>query len=254
MHFKFIFLFLILQTTFAMDLRVCYESSPYYPYLNEDQSGRAPGILVEIIEEATKHIDINLVLYRSSWKRCLTDLKRGLADGIFAAIWSSEREEWASFPKDKNGKLDVNRFLWKVNYKVHVRKDSKITWNGKQFSKSDIKVSAPRNYIAFDLLEKLNVVPRIYYKASQGLRLVAKKRLDGFVIEEKIGKNLLRKHGLTKDVVPLKNNFFEAIWYLPLSKKFYKKHSEIAEKLFTAINDSRVNLKEDLVKKYDNLD
>jgi len=251
MVFKFLFLILIIQSTSALDLKVCYESAGYYPYLTNANSDENPGILLEIILAAAKKTELNLVLYRSSWKRCQTDLKRGHADGIFAAIWSLEREGWASFPKNKKSEVDDRRYLWKSIYKVHVSKDSKLTWNGKQFSQKDVKVAAPRGYIAYQMLEDLNVLPEVIYKASQGLKLVGKKRLDGYVIEEQIGKNLIRKNGLTKQVVSIENNFFEALWYLPLSKSFYKKNPKVAEKFFTAINESRIKLRIDLIKKYE---
>jgi polar amino acid transport system substrate-binding protein len=249
MNIKFLLFFLVFSNSYAQSFKFCYEADTYYPFTNDSTSKEKPGILVEIIKEASKRSGLNLSIYRSSWKRCMSDLKQGKADVIAAMIWTNERAKWAVFPII-DSRLDSEKYVWKARYMIHKRKGSGLTWNGVSFNPKKAKISAPEGYVAYNKLKKLNNLPAKNFKATQALQLISKKRLDGFVLEELIGKTLVNKLNLSKTIVSLEKPMFETLWYAPLSSEFVYKNPVKAKTFFSEVKKVRIEKMEGLKKKY----
>lgn len=241
--------FLLCYSALGTDLSFCYEFNDYYPFTNKKNKINGPGIIIEIINEAAKKSGLNVVAYRSSWKRCKEDLRNGRADITAAMIWTKKRSEWAVFPM-KNGTVDTDKFLWKARYMIHTGSSSRVQWDGAKLGPSGVKISAPEGYVAYKLLDDIGVLPNEKFKAAQAMKLVSINRLDGFVIDELIGRNLLKNLGLEKSVTTLDKPFLETLWYAALSRKFKKQSPEKAISFHNQIEIVRKEMKEALVKKY----
>lgn len=236
------FFLLCLTLAFPLEatlLRVCYENSEMQPYTHGDDVSPEPGFLPDLIEQASKESNLNLVFYRRPWGRCMLDLEQGQAEGIFPLIWTAEREQWAAFPQLATGGLDPERYLWEGSYSIFVRYGSNLRWDGERFSQLKNGVAAPFGYVAQQRLNQLGIPGPQHISVEKGLALVALKRLDGYVVDSLIGKYLIHKYGLNNDLTTLRVPFMSSKWYLALSKHFVRHHPDHAQELWTALEKIR---------------
>ncbi|WP_127717991.1 ABC transporter substrate-binding protein [Halobacteriovorax sp. HLS] len=249
MFFKLFTIFIISSASMGLELRFCYEFDTYYPFTNKATETNKQGIIPDIVAAAAAEVGVELVTYRASWKRCLMDFKNGTSDVIAAAIWSKERDEWSQFPKI-NGQLDKENYLWKADYLIHQHIESPQLWDGEKFIDKNLKISAPEGYIAYKKLAEAGVLNEEKLKADQGMLLVQAKRIDGYIVEALIGRNIIKRLGIEDKIVPAEKPYFSSLWYAPLSKKFSKKYPSLSEKFLQSVGSKRKELKEKLLKKY----
>lgn len=234
-------------------VKICYESTDNPPYIGsslDQASAPHPGILVELVDQAVRDSGLTPEFYRSSWQRCKDDLKTGQADTTFAMIWTPNRAEWARFPTDGNGELRANARLWDGIYRVFVSVKSHLTWNGHNFNQLHFGLGAPLGYVAYDKLVTLDAINKHHLDQISGLKQVARKRLDGYVIDQAIGQALLAQQDLLQKVTMLDTPFLETQWYLPVSNAFYQKHPEHAEQIWLQLTRQREQRGPQLLHKY----
>lgn len=220
----------------------CYENQNYLPFIRQAEDGLVVegknGVLTDLVIQATGKLGVKAEFINKPWKRCIVLLQSGEVDGIFAAIWQPEREKWGVFPKHLE-QPDERYKIWQVNYQIYARRDSALDWDGKAFTGIVTGVSAPLGYVAEKKLQQLGVKSRSSYLPADGLNLVAKHRLDGYVLESSIGDYLTRSEGLESDVKPLPIPFFSADWYLPLSHRLAKKYPQAPILFWQALAEAR---------------
>lgn len=230
------------ETDMPKEMTFCYENQDYLPFIRHVSgdlvSEGKNGVLPDLVLQATKKLGIKANFVSKPWKRCIVLLQAGEVDGIFAAIWQPERDKWGVFPKIKK-QLNDRYKIWQVNYQVYSRKDSALEWDGQVFTGVVTGISAPLGYVAESKLHQQGVKSRTSYLPADGLHLVAKHRLDGYVLESSIGDYLIRSEGLDTDVQPLPIPFFSADWYLPLSHRIAKKYPQAPERFWRALAEVR---------------
>lgn len=224
------------------EMTFCYENQDYLPFIRQAEDGLViegkNGVLTDLVIQTTKELGIEATFINKPWKRCIVLLQSGEVDGIFAAIWQPERDEWGLFPK--SGSVPDERFkIWQVDYQIYSQSDTELLWNGERFQGVVTGISAPLGYVAEQKLIQLGAKSRASYLPADGLHLVAKRRLDGYVLESSIGNYLIRSEGLTSQVAPLSLPFFSANWYLPLSHNFAKKYPQAPELFWQALAKAR---------------
>jgi polar amino acid transport system substrate-binding protein len=246
---KVVLIFILSLASHSTELKFCYEAEAMYPYTNHADAKVKRGIFVDIIEAVSKELNLKLKIYRSSWTRCKEDLRSGSADVITAVIWTKERDKWAVFPKV--GDLpDGGRNLWQGIYKVHKKRGSNLGWDGKSFNKKSVKIGAPTGYVAYKKLKKMNALTSNNLKVAQGLKLVSKSRIDGYVVDEVIGKSILKEQNIEDQIETIARPFMTSNWYAPLSLKFYRSNPELAEKFFNSVSRYRKENEKKLIQKY----
>ncbi|OPX56391.1 polar amino acid transport system substrate-binding protein [Oceanospirillum multiglobuliferum] len=234
-------------------MRFCYENQEYRPFLvaTDDHKTRLGhnGALPDLVIETTRSLGIQAEFVNYPWKRCIALLQSGEVDGIFAAIWQKEREEWGVFPK-RNNQADERYSLWRVQYDIYTSKNSLLSWDGTAFSNIKSGVSAPLGYIAEQKLKQMGVLSRNSYVPSEGLRVVALNRLDGFVVESNIGDHIVISQAIQADIKKLSIPFMVADWYLPLSHQWVKAHPKLAQAFWNKLAEVRAQKAEVLHKQY----
>lgn len=235
----------------AEPIRICYENQSYAPFLlGEDVTPiEKPGILLELIELASKSIDLGVEFYRRPWKRCIADVKDGKGDALFAAIWKADREQWAVFPK--SGELvDVSKGLWHVTYPIFVKRGTALSFNGEAFSGLQFGLSAPLGYVVNEKLTEMRALASGSYDIEHGFKLVSMGRMDGYVVETYIGRATLATLGLNDSITVLPEPFIRTDWYVPVSHRYYQSNRETAEAFWSALAQVRVQSANALMEKY----
>lgn len=225
-------------SSFPGQMTFCYENQSYLPFIRQvaEQPVRfgENGALVDLVIKATESLGIQARFVNKPWKRCIHLLREGEVDGIFAAIWQKERDAWGVFPK-RSGQVDGQYRLWRVDYKVYSRPAGGLSWDGERFKGVVAGVSAPLGYVAEKKLVELGVKSKVSYLPVEGLHLVNKGRLDGYVLESTIGRFLLSQEGLDVDVREMTPPFFSADWFLPLSFNLVERYPDVAEQFWQAL-------------------
>lgn len=234
--------------------RICIESQNNMPFVNGSDLDNSiefglHGALPDLLILTAKELDLQLDFVSLPWKRCIQELKQGRSDALFAAIWSEEREVWGVFPK-KGETIDSKLALWFADYSVYSRIHSDLKWDGIEFSGLDNGVGAPFGYIAYQKLERLKALPTRNIGANEAFPLVAKGRLDGYVIERTIGDRYLQEHKLGGEVVRLTPSFMQVHWYVPVSHLWYKRNRELTQEFWNTLASIRESRGDKLLAPY----
>ncbi|PKF60404.1 hypothetical protein CW745_15170 [Psychromonas sp. psych-6C06] len=217
-------LFLLMHNSFANTVNICAEDTENLPYVGIENK----GIFNEFMDLISAQGDFNVVLHNLPWKRCLRSVEQGEMDGAFAVIHTQERDLLYAFPKKKNGELDQSKVIWQAEYPIFVHQESDFSWNGVSFNQQKLQLSAPLGYVAYQKLKQLGVLFPSNLSHQKGLGLVARKRIDGYVVERAIGETLLRKKGIVKNMKQLPIPFLTSSWYLVLSHRYTKNYADEA--------------------------
>ncbi|MCL9782401.1 transporter substrate-binding domain-containing protein [Vibrio sp. S4M6] len=232
-------------------IKVCYENVELKPFILGTKTIPAkPGYIVELVKLAVEASGAKAVFYRKPWKRCIHNLKHGEVDAIFAAIRTPEREKWASFPDSAH----AEQYLLKVTYPIFVNRKSNLKWDGQQFHGVKYGVGAPLGYIARQHLMEMNVYPKgvHHLNLERGMRMVALGRLDGYVINQTTGEQLVQNLGLDEQVTTLSTPFMYEFLHLAFSKPFFQKSKLCAEQVWHQLALTRQTYGEKLLNSYKN--
>lgn len=248
-----------LFTTFVSILAVaneqaytlCYEDQNFPPFLlgtepvNADQPG---GIVVDYVRLAAHNQGMEVQFVRLPWKRCQQAVRSGEVDGLFVFIYSEERDLWAQFPKT-NGKPD-DRYTHLSTYRIFVRNDSDLTWNGETFSPTNATVQSVPGYVADKKLQNMGYSPVTSLQPIEGLPLIESNRLDGYVIDDLIGRSLLLSLGLSSSITALDVPFMTDPWYVVFSKQRYAKNAQEIEMFWNSLRTIRLEEGERIISEY----
>lgn len=236
-------------------LRLCYESEDLVPYTAPQPNSPVgqPGLLLELVEQAARQARLRLDLHRRPWKRCIHEVRQGDSDGLFAAIWQADREAWGRFPgRLAQGMAPVaeRQRLWRVTYRIIVRPDSSLEWDGRRFFGIVHGIGAPLGYATSQRLQALGVLASESFAVDKGLRMTAAGRLDGYVLEHEIGQALIERLQLQDRLTLLPMPLMTSDWYLPVSHQYYRDHPELAERFWAALAEQRERLGGELAQRY----
>lgn len=236
-------------------VRLCYEQYPQSPYsLGVSQVPQEnPGLIIDLVNQALQQAGLSADFYRSSWNRCIDDLRTGQTDGLFSMIWTPQRDPWAVFPKLPTDQVDPQKRLWSGVYRIYVRRDGQVSWDGEQFKGLNFGIGAPLGYLSYKRLSELNALSPLNVLHEEGLQLVAARRIDGYVMDPVVAAGLLKELQLEQEVVGLEIPLLEHPWYLVFSPEYYRDHSDSAERIWAALANVRETEASALVKKYQKL-
>lgn len=236
-------------------LRLCYELGGLPPYTRSpaETSTEAPGLIIELIQQAAYQAKLRVDLHQQPWKRCVHEVQQGGSDGLFIAVWQADRDLWGRYPgrnPQQQSTVDANRRLWRVQYPIIVRPGSTLRWDGQHFAGVRHGVGAPLGYATSQRLRELGVLASESLPQAAALKLVAAGRLDGYVLEREIALELIERLQLQEQLMFLPQPLLETDWYLPLSHQFYSAYPELAEDFWRALTAQREQIGADLTRRY----
>jgi len=214
-------------------LKICHEASNYPPYIYREEN-QAKGLLTDIIKAAAENAKVAVQFDAKPWNRCQKDVKVGKSHALFAMIKTPQRDQEFAFPDYKNG------HLWTATYPIFIKQTSTFSLSNYSPNKG---LGAPLGYVVWQELNQRNWLSPFQYNPELGLKMVAKGKLDGYVVERLIGLHLLYENQLTDVIKPSKEQLLDAAWYLPFNKHFYKQNPELAQQIWHEIDRAREQLK-----------
>lgn len=229
-------------------LRLCYESSPFSPYLNGSQQvpARNPGLILEhLVMPAAREAGLELELHGLPTKRCILEVQQNRTDALLASIWQPEREQWGRFPGEP-GKVDRRYRLWQAEFAIIVSPDSPLTWDGQRFQHMRHGLSAPLGFVIHKRLEQLGVLYPGSLSQESALRMIPQGRLDGFVIERLVALDLIGRSERPEQYRLLPQAFMRDDWYIPFSHGFHRQHPQRVERFWQALAERRERVEADL--------
>ncbi len=236
MKYLLLIFLMISAVSRAQSIGLCVEKMDYPPFMELDQKN---GVFFKFIQIMNKQSDLHIELVSRPWKRCLREVELGIFDGAFAVIYTLERDQMFAYPKTADGLLDKSKALWKVNYPVFVHKESTLQWHGNQFNQSQIQVASPLGYVVSQKLALMPSLTALHMEAVKGLKLVARQRLDAYIVEQSIGKKIIQRQGLSSVITTLQRPFLVKDWYIVLSKEFVVKHPQTAGRFWALLAEVR---------------
>lgn len=234
--------------------RVCFEMQDNMPFIQGvPEDGMVilgeHGVIADLLILASERRGIELNFSFMPWKRCIQQLGQGKVDGIVAAIWSSDRDSWGVFPK-VGAEADNEKAIWFVDYLIYTQLGSRLNWNGSHFSGIRHGIAAPLGYIAHKKLNELGVLHNQNLSLTDGFALLALGRLDGYVVEERIGRRVINDLQLGDKLVPISPPFMRVHWFMPVSHQWYKAHSEFSLEFWLTLSEIRKTQGEALLQHY----
>lgn len=199
-------------------MTLCHESADYAPFIVDD-NGASKGLLVDILRDAARNTGIKIDFYSTSWKRCKSDVEAGRAQALFAMIHTRQRAKRFTFPPKE--KLD-EWYLWQAKYPVFTRVDS-LPFDPASYE-PEFGIGAPLGYVAADILKDKGWLSPIHYTPSEGLKMVALKKLDGYVVERDIGAYITQRLEVDAELHAQPYTLLTSNWHVAFNHTYYKAH------------------------------
>ncbi|WP_147302292.1 substrate-binding periplasmic protein [Thalassotalea euphylliae] len=221
------FLVLLFLTTLPShaqptSMRVCIDDQLYIPYFDKDNSMRSDGKVIELVRRSAANNSLVIEIQRKSWARCLAKLIDNRVDAAMAVIYNAERADLMVFPKGAEQDKPA-LYLMRLRYPFFVKKDQPFRLSEYQ-RQAGHGISAPREYIAYQMLADMKLLSAYDYSLDNGLKMVAAGRLDAYVVEQASGQHALARLSLEQQVEAAGEALIDKYVHIPVSKQFYQAH------------------------------
>jgi len=212
---KYCAMFLLLlsftPSSMAETLEFVFSDFPPFEYT---ENGSSTGINTEIIEEACNRLDVTPVFIKLPWKRALEYAKKGSADVVFSLFKNDERIKYYNFTEENINKV---RMVLITNRESNIKINSMEDMNGKR-----VGVYLGSSYgEKFDASDQIEKDPATTNESL--LRMLAAKRTDFAIIDERVAKYWCKKIGM--------ENRFKVLSYIVTEKNTFIAFSKAKNKM-----------------------
>ena len=220
-------------------IRAAYEDKslpPYYTGASEGVDPLAPGVSVELMQEAAKAAGVEIRFVRMPWVRCLKSLQRGDVDVIFNSSFKEDRLEIGVYPMAGN-KPDSARRLATISYALYRLKGSAVTFTGSTVSGlGDGPVGASSGYSIIEDLARMGVKTEEAADTMANFKKLASKRIPAVAAQDVQADPLLADFPAIEKVMP---PLVSKDYFAMASHQFYNSRRDVAERLWTKIAEIR---------------
>lgn len=240
---------LVCAPAISAEVSICIENEAYPPLINGTNSlpSDNPGHSIRIAKIAAQRADLTLKFVRRPWARCLQMVSQGKTNGLLPSIKTSERNDMYAFPS--NNKLFLNRAEYHIFYSANDKRKRfyETLANSKDKSATPIPklkygIAAPYGYIAYAQLQRLNLLSSHDYTLEQGLQMVAKDKLDGYVVIKSIGEQRAKELGLHNQIKVTDSVFLQERLYVVFNKRFYANNQNKIDEFWRQLPDIRLEI------------
>lgn len=217
-------------------LRFCSIDIDFAPISRVDGTGHYQFLLMQAASKAGIDVERRIAPRR----RCLDEMRAGVKDGMVAA-YAPERASFAVFPMAGDGP-DVTKSFGTVRYYAYRRRNAAVSWNGSRFENLGAGSSVGVESAFVFVMDRLRGLGVDYDDGSKTLEQNMAKLLAGRVdavigmdleadrlVKERF-PGLVERAGPPFDVTPM---------YLMVSRQFFAKHPDAAQRMWQAVEDVR---------------
>lgn len=213
---------LLLLLPWVSNAKIKLVTLDYPPYITRDKD-ELDGIAVRLLRHAFQLIDTPISIKVLPWGRAISYVENGMADAIFTAFKTPEREKFADYN---------NEVLFEQNITIIRTKASKINWNISQMKNSSICIVNSVSYgVWLDNILAQNQFKAIYKvdSAEQCVLMLISKRVDFWVNNEFGARYITTKMGVSNDIYIETPPLESTSSYIAFSKKY--QHGDLIKKL-----------------------
>lgn len=233
----------------SAEVSICIENEAYPPLINGTNSlpSDNPGHSIRVAKIAAQRAGITLKFVRRPWARCLQMVNQGKTNGLLPSIKTNERNQMYAFPS--NNELFLNKAQYHIFYSAKDKrkhfyealansKDKPITVT------PELKygIAAPYGYIAYAQLKRLNLLSNHDYTLEQGLQMVAKGKLDGYVVIKSIGEQRAKELGVYDKIKVTDSVFLQERLYVVFNNRFYTNNQNKIDEFWRQLPDIRLEI------------
>lgn len=222
-------------------IRLCTVESATLPEQHWSDSGlSATGprqldffLLQLLAQKASVEVEIQVL----PWRRCLTDVRTGLLDGVFGLSHSLERAKWAAFPMRGDRPDDLLRVRSDA-YHWYVRHQDRGSGDGKALlAKPTLRLGAVAGYSVVDELQAQGFrVTEPVQNTLSALRMLALARTDAAaLLRTEADLLLMQEPGLAGALVRLEPAIVERAYHLAFGQGFARNNAGPINKLWRTL-------------------
>jgi polar amino acid transport system substrate-binding protein len=211
-----------------------------------------PGVLVEVLQQVARELDIQIVFKRYPYLRAIYYTETGEVDGFFTWSYKENRTGQVCYPMVGN-KPDVAKRIRMASYAFYTLKGSDVKWDGKNLSNIHMPIGTCRKCsIASLLKKKYNVdVEDATNSLYKSLDKLLAGRLSAVVDLEIPTDIVISSNNKYNDrIVKMSPLLVEKPYYLVLNKKFVREHPVLAGKIWTTLAKVREKNMLTIMQKY----
>ena len=230
------------------EVSICMENLAFEPLItgNDEVNFNNPGLAIEIALQAAKKTNIKLNFTRRPWARCLNLVAKGKINALLPSVLTETRALTYQFPANQNDYLVLSP------YHIFYSKDSQHSAFYEALTKASNKgqltvpelnygITASYGYVANDLLADLGLLSNHYYNADIGLTMVAKNKLDGYVLMKTIGQQKLDQLALKEQLKITEQPLLSEKLYIVFNKEFYENNSQLIKSFWQQLRIARID-------------
>ncbi|MBB5016889.1 polar amino acid transport system substrate-binding protein [Chitinivorax tropicus] len=219
-----------------------------------DMIATPPGLAVELVRDAITQAGYQVQIRRLPQLRMLKMLEEGKIDGAFIFSYTQDRAKKFAYPM-KDGQPDGRYRVTHISYRLYRLKDSKVMWDGNQFSNLTLPVGVNTGWTMAAQLREKNIAVdeggRGYPENFSKLKL---KRLDAYAALELSADSYLKKMGQTELFEKVGPPLQSKDYFLLFSQQFAAAQPEAAQKIWQSVADMREKQESQLYSKYENVE
>ncbi len=212
---------------FAKTLLLVTLESPPAEYI---ENGQPKGINVEIIKEGLKRMGYRFKIEFVPWKRALSMVKNGLADGIIDAAYNSERAEYLHYPNEE---------IYVEEWYCFKRKDFDLTLDKDLANAGKISIGISRGFVYGGIIQE--AIDKKLFRSIQevhnnelNIKKLVGKRFDMFVGVKATILFLAKKMGYADKIEVIKMTDTDRDFLLSSSKTYLGFSKKTVKKEFAA--------------------
>lgn len=226
---------------YANPLQICYEDKEHSPALTKNSvNGIATyGIHSQLAAKAFSLAQVEVVLFRLPWKRCLHETSIGKMDAAIGVGWTFERQQQLVFPLNKQQKPDERLCLLQVDYHLYTHQQSELSWDGEKLHQLKFGLSAPQGFVVEQKLQQLKALSTLPSDIHSVLEMVLNQRLDGYVLADFVADAQLKQHPKGKLIKKLQPPFYQQPLFLAFSPKLAQNQPQLVQSVWQQIPRAR---------------
>lgn len=210
----------------AHALTLCYEDARNTLGNTSDRQAQNYHLVMQAAAKSGEQVK----LLPLPWKRCLSQVAKGLVDGALDASYTEERAAFAAYPTTADGKPDPKRRIWAGGYSLYKLKTSAVHWDGQHFTHLTGPVGLQLGYSIGDDLKRLGVPVAEF---SGDAEVLLKRLTEGHVplvaLLTDAGDALLEDPALSGVVEGIQPAFSQKPYFVIFHKRYYVDHHKAVE-------------------------